>query len=102
MPFSQCERTDNVHLPDGERPWGDEAVQLFWLNMVEGAELLTLGTFFHILDIVPLDGRPVVACSQDFRGHSSCPRVISTDSFVDLDQDILSLLAGDDFNRGAK
>jgi len=70
LPFSWCEGTDDVHRSDGERPWGDEIVQLFWPSMMEGVELLAFGTFFHVLSTAPLDGRPVVACPQDF-GSSS-------------------------------
>ena len=96
------ERSDDVHPPDGERPWGDKVVQLFRFSMLEGVELLTLGTFFHVLGTVPLDSRPVVACSQDCRGHSPCPQVVSTNSFVDLGQDILRLLVGDvHFSKGS-
>ena len=77
-------------------------MQFFWLSMVEGADLLALGTFFHVLGTVPLDGRPVVACSQDFRGHRPCPRVVSADTFVELGQDVLGLLAGDTLQQGAE
>ena len=70
--------------------------------MVEGAELLAFGTFFHVLGTIPLDGRPVIACSQDFRGHRSCPRVVSADSFVDFSQDVLGLFVGDAFQQGGR
>jgi len=93
--FFLREGADDVHPPDGERPWGDETVQLFWLSMVEGTELLAFGAFFHVLGTASLDGRPVVACSQDFRGHCPCPRMVSAYPMVYLGQNILGLLVGD-------
>jgi len=63
--------------------------------MVEWAEFLPFGAFLHVLGTISLDGRPIIACSQDFRGNHLCPRVVSADSFVDLGQDVLGLLAGD-------
>jgi len=53
--------TDNVHPLYGERPWGDNTVQLFRPCVVERAELLALGAFFYVLGTVAQDGRPVVS-----------------------------------------
>jgi len=60
LPFSWRKGTDDVHPSDGERPWGDDTVQLFRPYVMERVELLTLDTFLHVLDTVTLDGRPVV------------------------------------------
>jgi len=73
LPFSWSKRTDNVHPLDGEQPWGDDTVQLFRPCMVERAELLAHGTFFHVLGTVALDGRLVVAGPQDLSGHRPRP-----------------------------
>jgi len=51
---------------------------------MERAELLVLGAFLHVLDTVTLDGRPVVASSQDLGSHRPRPIVISTYSLMDL------------------
>ena len=69
LPFSWRKGTGNVHSPDGERPWGDNVVQLFRPCVMERVELLTLGTFLHVFDTVTLEGRPVVSGSQDLSDH---------------------------------
>jgi len=73
LPFSWRKGTDDVHPLDGERPWGDDTVQLFRPYVMERAELLALGTFLHVLGTVTLDGRPVVAGPQDHSDHRPRP-----------------------------
>jgi len=102
MPFSWRKGTDNVHPPYGERPWGDNVVQLFQPGVMERVELLTLGTFLHVLGTVTLDGRPVVAGPQNLSSHRPRPRVISTYYFVVLDQNVLGPFAGDAFQQGGR
>jgi len=60
LPFPWEEGADDVHPPNGERPWRDDVVQLFQPGVVEGVELLALGAFLHVFGTVALYGRPVV------------------------------------------
>jgi len=46
LPFSWDNETDYVHPPDGERPWGDNIVQLFRPCVVEGPNSWHLVDFF--------------------------------------------------------
>jgi len=95
LPFPRGEGTDNVYSPDGERPWGDDAVQLFRPCVVERAELLALGAFFHVFGTVALYGRPIVAGPQDLGGHCPHPSVIFADPLVGLGQNVLDPFVGD-------
>jgi len=72
-------------------------VHHFRFNMMEGAKVLAFDAFFHVLGIVSLDGRPIIACFEYFRVHRSCPRMISANSLVYLGHDIFGLLSGDAF-----
>ena len=76
---------------------GDNIAQLFRPCVMERGELLTLGTFSHVLGTVTLDCRSVVAGPQDLSGHRPRPRVVSADSLVNLSQNVLDPFAGDAF-----
>ena len=102
LPFPWRKWADNVHPPNGERPWEGNVVQLFRPCVVERAELLALGIFLHVFNTVALDGRPVVAGPQDLSDHRPRPRVIYTDSLVDLDQNVLGPFIGDAFQQGGR
>jgi len=69
---------------------------------MERVELLALDTFFHVFGTVTLDGWQVVADPQDLSGHRPRPRVISTDSLVDLGLNVLDPFAGDAFQQGVE
>ena len=99
LPFSWNKGTDDVHPSDGERPWEDDTVQLFRPSVMERVELLRLDTFLHVLGTVTLDGRPVVAGPQDLSGHRPRPRVVSADSLVNLNQNVLGRLLVMHFSR---
>jgi len=64
-------------------------VQLFRRCVVERAELLALGSFFHIFGTVALYGRPIVAGPQNLGGHRPRPSVIFADPLMDLGQNVL-------------
>ena len=97
LPLPRGEGTDDVHPPNGERPWGDDVVQLFRLGVVEGAELLALDAFLHIFGTVALYGRPIVSGPQNLGGHRPRPGVVSADPFVDLGQNVLGPFVSDAF-----
>ena len=77
-------------------------MQHLWSSMMEGVELLSFGTIFHVFSTVSLDGRPIIVCSQDLRGHCLCPQMVSADSLVYLGQNILDLLDGDALQQGGR
>jgi len=97
LPFPRGEGTDNVHPPNCERPWVDDAVQFFRSCVVEGVEHLALGALLHIFGIVALYGRPIVTVPQNLGGHRPRPGVISADPFMDLNQNVLGPFVGDAF-----
>jgi len=65
--------------------------------MVERAELLALGAFFHIFGTVALYGQPIVAGPQNLGSHHPRPSVISADPLVDLGQNVLGPFVGGAF-----
>ena len=77
-------------------------MQFFRPFVVERAKLQALGTFLHVFGTVALDIQPVVVGFQDFSDHRPRPRVISTDSLVDLGQNVLGPFAGDAFQQGGR
>ena len=72
-------------------------MQLFRLCVVEGTELLALGTFLHVFGTVALYGRPVVTGPQNLGNHRPRPDVISADPLMDLSQNVLGPFVGDAF-----
>ena len=77
-------------------------MQFFRPFVVERAKLQALGTFLHVFGTVALDIQPVVVGFQDFSDHRPRPRVISTDSLVDLGQNVLGSFAGDALQQGGR
>jgi len=70
-------------------------MQRFWLEVVQGTELLPLGAFLHKLYAVTLDGRQVIINPENFGSHRLCFGMVSADSFMDFLEDILCLLFSD-------
>ena len=97
LPFARTERTDDVHSPNGERPWGHQVVLCLWLKVGQGTIILILGAFLHVFCVISLDGRPIVADPEDLGGHHLCARVISTCPLMDLSKNILCFLLHDAF-----
>jgi len=97
LPFPRGEGADDVHSPNGERPWGDDAVQFFRPGMVEGTKLLALGAFLHVFGTVALYGRPVVADPENLGDHRPRPRVVPIDPLMDLGQNVFGPCVGDTF-----
>ena len=57
LPFSWHKGTDDVHPPDGKRPWGDDTVQLFRPYVMDGRPPHPLGDRYLGGDRYPLGMR---------------------------------------------
>jgi len=97
LPLAWGEGTNDVHSPDGERPWRYHTMECFGLKMGKRVELQAFGAFLHIVCTVALDGWPVIFESEYFGGYCSPSRVVSKRSFMDFSDDIVCLLFGDAF-----
>jgi len=70
--------------------------------MMEGVELFAFGAFLHVLSTVSLDGRPIVARSEDLSSHGLCPRMVTAHSLMYLGKDILGLIVGNALQQGVE
>ena len=67
--------------------------------MGQSAKLLAFKTFLDEIGAVALDGRPVVSGPEYFGSHCSCAGVSSANSFVQLSDDIGSLVGCQTFKE---
>ena len=78
LPFPWGEGVNDVHYPNGKRPWRRHARQLFWLEVVEGTKFLAFCAVLQKFRAVALNGRPVITDRQDFGNHCSSAQMVST------------------------
>jgi len=95
LPLIWAKGTDDVHPPDSERPWRHDVVECLGFEMGQGIVLLAFDAFLHILYIVALDGWPEISVPECLCSRGPYARMTSTNSIVDLLEDVSCLFLGD-------